>query len=47
MKKTILSLTLLGMLFLNSGCSGTWEGVKSDTSDAWDTTKETIHEATK
>ncbi len=38
MKK--LSLVLI-TLFLFSGCA-TWKGIKKDSSDAWDYTKETV-----
>ncbi len=41
MKK--LSLVLI-TLFLFSGCA-TWKGIKKDTSDAWDYTKETVSDA--
>ncbi|SHO57318.1 entericidin EcnAB [Vibrio quintilis] len=51
-------LTAVTMALFLSGCSGTWEGVKSDsaeiwsktkevTSDAVQGTKEAIHEATE
>lgn len=47
MKKTILTalLTLIAVTFL-SGCA-TWDGVKKDTHEAYDKTKEAIHEATE
>ena len=39
--KTILTLIiLLSAIILNSGCSKTWSGVKSDSSEIWDKTKE-------
>jgi hypothetical protein len=47
MKKFFAFALTSTILFLSSGCSGTWEGVKNDTSKAWESTKETIHEATK
>lgn len=47
MKKISILLSLIAILAISTGCSGTWEGVKSDTGKAWDSTKETIHEATK
>ncbi len=44
-KMTILALLItLGMIM--SGCSKTWSGVKQDSSEAWDTSKQAIHEAT-
>lgn len=47
MKKISILLVIVSTLVISSGCSGTWEGVKSDSGKAWDSTKETIHEATK
>lgn len=57
--KTILTLAILfSVLTLNTGCSKTWTGVKSDSSEVWDktkvgskkawnSTKEAIHKATE
>lgn len=39
-------LAMVTALFLG-GCSSTWEGVKDDSSDIYNDTKETIHEATE
>ena len=47
MKKLTILVSTLSVLIMSSGCSGTWEGVKNDTSNAVDSTKEAIHEATK
>ena len=47
MKKVFTTLSILSVLMMTTACSGTWEGVKSDSGKAWDSTKETIHEATK
>lgn len=47
MKNILITLAIASIIFLSSGCSSTWEGVKSDSGKAWDSTKETIHEATK
>lgn len=44
MKYPLIAIMLA--LFL-SGCSSTWEGVKNDSSDIWNDTKETIHDATE
>jgi outer membrane biogenesis lipoprotein LolB len=46
MKKNILFLIVVALLLL-SGCSSTWNGVKEDSSNAWKSTKETIHKATE
>ena len=42
-----LSLIVVAITFFLSGCSNTWEGVKSDSSKIWNETKSTIHEATE
>jgi hypothetical protein len=47
MKNILITISILSILAMSTGCSGTWEGVKSDSGKAWDSTKETIHEATK
>ena len=47
MKKITILLSILSIFIIGTGCSGTWEGLKSDSGEAWDSTKETIHEATK
>lgn len=47
MKKTILTYFLLLLtLGIFTGCA-TWDGIKQDTSNAYDATKEAIHEATE
>jgi hypothetical protein len=46
MKKVLLSLTIITIALLNSGCA-TWDGIKSDSSNAYDSTKDAIHDATK
>ena len=46
MKKLLFVLTILGITLFSTGCA-TWEGMKQDTSDAYDATKEAIHEATE
>lgn len=45
MKKSILLTIIFAAIF--AGCSATWEGVKDDSSDAYDATKQAIHEATE
>lgn len=42
---TLIFITF-GLLFL-SGCSSTWNGVKEDSSRAWNSTKEAINKATE
>lgn len=43
-----ISLLLTSALILSlSGCSATWNGVKEDSSNAWDSTKGAIHKATE
>ena len=46
MKKVTLFF-IASVLLLLSGCSSTWNGVKEDSSNAWKSTKETIHNATE
>lgn len=46
MKKLLFVLTILGITLFSTGCA-TWEGIKQDTNDAVDATKEAIHEATE
>ncbi|WP_428026597.1 entericidin EcnAB [Arcobacter sp.] len=46
MKKILTLITMVTFIMVLSGCA-TWEGVKKDTSDAYDATKEAIHDATK
>jgi outer membrane murein-binding lipoprotein Lpp len=45
MKIVTLSV-ILAVLFL-SGCSSTWNGIKDDSSRAWNSTKGAIHKATE
>lgn len=45
MKKTFLITVAVVALFV-SGCSSTWQGIKSDSSKAWNDTKHAIHDAT-
>lgn len=44
MKKTILFLTV--SILAMTGCSKTWSGIKQDTHEVIDDTREVIHEAT-
>ena len=41
-----VSLIATVMVLLIGGCSNTWQGVKEDSSQVWDDTKQAIHEAT-
>lgn len=36
--------SVLFAVFLITGCSATWSGVKQDTSDAWDWSKAKVHQ---
>ena len=47
MKKILILSTIILAGLLSSGCSATWDGMKKDTGDAYDSTKEAIHDATK
>ena len=42
-----LPLLAIAVTLVLAGCSNTWEGVKEDSSKAYENTKETIHEATE
>jgi len=44
MKKTLLFLTLTTLM--TTGCSKTWSGIKQDTHEVVENTREAIHEAT-
>lgn len=46
MKKILTLITMVSFITILSGCA-TWEGVKKDSSEAYDATKEAIHDATK
>lgn len=46
MKKLLFVLTILGITLISSGCA-TWDGIKQDTGEAYDATKDAIHDATK
>ena len=46
MKKITILAVLMTLSMIMSGCSKTWSGVKQDTSNAWDTSKKAVHEAT-
>lgn len=46
MKKIIKTLSIVLCIAFLSGCA-TWDGVKKDTSKAYNSTKEAIHDATE
>ena len=46
MRKLLFVLTILGITLFSTG-RATWEGIKQDTSEAYETTKDAIHKATK
>ena len=46
MNKLLLVLSIILITFVSSGCA-TWDGLKEDSKDAYETTKEAIHDATK
>jgi len=46
MKNFFIVLSVTATVLFMSGCSATWEGVKEDSSKAWQSTKEGIHNAT-
>ena len=46
MKKISILVVFMTLSMIMSGCSKTWNGVKHDTSEAWDTSKKAVHEAT-
>ncbi len=45
MKKLISIVFIIALGIVSSGCA-TWDGIKQDSSDSWDATKEVIHNAT-
>ena len=44
MKSRLLFLAVI--MLISTGCSKTWSGVKQDTNEVYEDTKEVIHEAT-
>lgn len=46
MGKLLRSFSLLAIIIISTGCA-TWDGIKEDSSSAYDSTKEAIHNATK
>ncbi len=37
---------VVSILFI-TGCSSTWKGIETDSKNAWNSAKKTIHEATE
>jgi len=46
MKRLLLAFSIILIAIVSSGCA-TWDGIKEDSSSAYDSTKEAIHDATK
>lgn len=46
MNKLLISLSIILLVMVSSGCA-TWDAFKQDSSNAYDSTKEAIHDATK
>ncbi len=47
MQKISIVLLLMGLSMIVSGCTKTWNGVKQDSSKAWQTSKKAVHDATE
>ena len=47
MQKISIVLLLMGLSMIVSGCTKTWNGVKHDSSKAWETSKKAVHDATE
>jgi predicted small secreted protein len=47
MQKIGIVVVLMGLSMIISGCTKTWNGVKQDSSKAWDTSKKAVHNATE
>ncbi|WP_373033142.1 entericidin EcnAB [Sulfurovum sp.] len=47
MQKISIVLLLMGLSMIVSGCTKTWNGVKQDSSKAWETSKKAVHDATE
>ena len=47
MQKISIMLLLMGLSMIMSGCTKTWNGVKEDSSKAWQTSKKAVHDATE
>lgn len=47
MQKIGIVVVLMGFSMIMAGCTKTWNGVKQDSSKAWDSSKKAVHNATK
>lgn len=47
MQKISIVLVLMGLSMIMLGCTKTWNGVKHDSSKAWETSKKAVHDATE
>jgi predicted small secreted protein len=47
MKNKTLGIFLLFVIILVSTGCATWDGIKQDSSDGWEATKNALHEATE
>ena len=46
MKKITILAVFMTLSMIMSGCSKTWNGIKQDSSEAWDSSKKAVHNAT-
>ena len=46
MNKLLISCSIILLILVSSGCA-TWDGIKEDSKNAYDSTKEAIHDATE
>jgi len=47
MHKISIIIAFIGFNLFMAGCTKTWNGVKQDSSKAWNTSKKAVHNATK
>ncbi len=47
MQKVGMVVIFIGLSMIMSGCTRTWNGVKQDSSKAWDSSKKAVHNATE
>lgn len=46
MNKLLVTFCMFVLIVVSSGCA-TWDGIKEDSKNAYDSTKEAIHDATE